>query len=175
MLYLKIWFSHVVKIDCLYKINLSNSYNIPFINKIVLNIHSLVKNDSLFNVLYSITALILITNQKPIISKVCKSIKLIKSKTNSFVNIKLTLRKVKAFEFLSTIIFLLTPHIKINSTNLTTVNSFSVGLNNISIFPQLTGYFNKFLFENIVFSINFNVLSFYTLRFLISSLHICSK
>jgi len=40
MLYSKIWFDNIIKIDIIYKTNISNSYEIPQISKINLNIYS---------------------------------------------------------------------------------------------------------------------------------------
>lgn len=170
---IKGWFCNIVKIDCLYKMNLISGYNIPYVDKITLNINSLTINNNQFKFLYLITAFVLISNQKPVIYKTCKDIKNTRLKANSFLNIRITLRKNKAFEFLYIIVSLMIPHVKrLNLNNVVKISSFSINLNNISIFPQLTGCYNKSLYQIITFTFTFNLFTLNVLKLLITSLHI---
>jgi len=71
---LYIWYDNIVRLDLIYKINVLNSYTVPNMKKITLNANSHFASYSQLNVLCLITIIILITNQKPIVTKTYKSL-----------------------------------------------------------------------------------------------------
>jgi len=67
MIYLNTWFNSITKLDLIYKINIVNSYAFPSVNNITINICSKFAACNQINTLCSITVILLITNQKPIL------------------------------------------------------------------------------------------------------------
>lgn len=124
------------------KFNISNLMAIPKITKIVLNIgfgkdrenQKLI--DTLKNDLY------LITGQKPNITKSRKSIASFKVRSGENIGIKLTLRDKKMIDFIYKLINLTIPSIRdfrgINNSSFDKQGNYTLGLKEISVFPEIT-------------------------------------
>ena len=93
-------FKNVIIYDLLTKLNFKNIFEITKITKICLNIgfkNANIEKKKLINIILLIK---LITNQKPIITKSKKNDIFLKMKKNSIVGCKITLRKIRIFNFL---------------------------------------------------------------------------
>ena len=154
---IKFWSNNIIRIDSIYKMNLLNSFKAPKIDNISVNIcfRSAIENPK--TILYPITAIKLITNQKPVICKAKKSIATFKLRKGMLIGAKVTLRKNVAYNFLSLFVLLVLPNIKeLNFKKLNNKSSLSIGMRNLLIFPQLANYYEKFP-KNLGAIININI------------------
>jgi large subunit ribosomal protein L5 len=157
MNYIKTWSNNILKIDSIYKMNVSNSFEIPEIKNITLNICSRSIIEDPKTVLYSITALKLITNQKPITCKAKKSVAVFKLRKGVLVGAKVTLRKKEVYNFLTLFILLILPNMKeFKPCKVNNSASLSIGIKDLLVFPQLSNYYDKFP-KNISGIININL------------------
>lgn len=173
---IKLWHQNIVKIDSIYKMNISNSLQSYKITDITLNICSnSIINDSK-SILYYMTALRLITNQDPIVCKARKSLALFKVRKGILVGTKVTLRRESLYNFLSLFIFLVLPNLKDLVFVKPNKKSFSIGIKNLLIFPQLSKYYDRFP-RNMSSIINFNTngCNEDSFRFLFSSVQLPIK
>jgi large subunit ribosomal protein L5 len=136
-----LWQEHILKKDYVYKLQVTNILSIPKLNKVILNI---CMNDAINDskqILLSITALELITNQKPIIYRSKKSIAAFKLKKNTIIGSNLILRKRNMHDFLNLFIYFVLPKlVTFKSSHPKTVgviNSLSIGIFDLINFPQL--------------------------------------
>ena len=142
---LQLWYETVFKKDFLYKAHTTSTYKIPTLERIVLNLN----NNEVKHMLSSITALELITNQKPVFYTAKKSIAFFKLRQGALIGCKVSLRKKYMFDFLDLLIFLVLPKIS-NFNGFTlqnvTINTtpVSIGLNDLTIFTQLNKYSERF-------------------------------
>ena len=142
---IKNWFNVIFKIDIIYKLNLSNSFEIPELDKI--NVNSCIRSaiDNPINIVYSIILLKLITNQKPIVCKAKKSIAAFKLRKGTIVSCNVSLRKKSKFDFLSIFIFLALAKVKkYNFCNINSEGNVSIGIKDLFIFPQIMNSYEKF-------------------------------
>jgi len=107
------------------------------------------------NILYPLTILELITNQKPIVTKAKKSVANFKLREGKIIGCKVTLRKQKMFSFLDKLLFIVLPQISdLKITKYKTkkpTNQFSIGLKDCSAFPEIE---NQYDLLNKPFGIN---------------------
>ncbi len=140
------WNKNIVNIDCIYKLKLLNSYNTPEINNVNVNIYLQTALNNSKMIIYPISVLTILTNQKPFISKSKGNVFL----KNFFTNIKINLRKKQAYNFLSLLIFFIFPSIRklqnLNIKKSTNCSKFSLSVNikNIFSLPNLADYYSKF-------------------------------
>lgn len=143
-----LWHERISKKDYTYKLCTTNTFNIPHLNNIAINIGI---NDSINEskkILSCITALELVTNQKPIIYRSKKSISIFKLRKNTVIGCKLILRKQNLYNFLDIFIFFALP--KLNNfkgfTNITTNlhNNINIGIFDFAVFPQLNDHITQF-------------------------------
>lgn len=173
MVYLNIWYNNIIRFDLIYKINIINSYSIPCISRIVLSMSNELTKDNHFDVLYSITILLLITGHKPIVNKSHKSLNLSKSQKSFYIFMRKTLRKKLAFDSFSFVILFISRNLKASRLSLLNKAScFCILLNSLAIFPQLKKQFDNSLSISLMFSVCFNLLDFNILHLMISSFHI---
>lgn len=142
------WYEHISKKDYIYKLQNKNVFEIQKLDRIVVNvsINSAI-NDSK-QILLCLTALELITNQKPVIYRARKSIAAFKVRKNTVIGTKLILRKQNMYDFLDTFIFLALPKLNgfkgFKSLKIGSSNYVNFGLPNLVIFPQLNDYSDHF-------------------------------
>jgi len=142
---LKYWFDNVLKQDLLYKMNIGNSFNIPQVDKISLNINFKSAIEKPKTIVYAATILKIITNQKPVICRAKKSIAVFKIRKGMVIGCKVSLRKKIAFDFLSTFILLSLGKIKnLKVCKVNNTGGLSIGIENLFIFPQLLSDYEKF-------------------------------
>jgi len=141
---LNLWYEQIFKKDCIYKKQISSIYEIPNLKKIVLNLN----NNETKYILSSITAVELVTNQKPVFYTAKKSIAAFKLRQGSLIGCKVSLRKKHMFDFLELLIFLVLPKIPnfvgFYNSNLKNNYILSVGLNDLTFFLQISKYSERF-------------------------------
>lgn len=152
---LKLWYQNIIKIDSVYKINLLNSLQLPRIESIGINICSQSIIDDPKSILYYIMALKLITNQSPTICKAKKSVALFKIRKGVLIGSKITLRNDSLYNFLNLFLFLILPNLKDIKSYKLNKGSFSIGVKDLLVFPQLAKYYDKFP-KNVTAIINLN-------------------
>ncbi|YP_001874798.1 ribosomal protein L5 (mitochondrion) [Hemiselmis andersenii] len=132
------WYEHVSKKDYIYKLQYTNVFNIQKLDRIVINIgiNSAIHDPK--QILLCLTALELITTQKPVIYRSKKSIAAFKVRKNVIIGAKLLLRKQNMYDFLDTFIFLTLPKLNgFRGFKLSRSNCVNFGVFDILIFPQL--------------------------------------
>jgi large subunit ribosomal protein L5 len=121
--------------------NYKNAYEIPKIEKIVINrgFDESCLNSKVLEVL--LDELSLISGQKPVISRAKKAIASFKVKENMPVGMFLTLRGNKMYGFLDRLINLSLPRIRdfqgINKKAFDGLGNYNLGLNEQSMFPEI--------------------------------------
>jgi large subunit ribosomal protein L5 len=137
-----LWQKLFLKKDYIYKLQNTCAISIPKLNKIVVNT---CMNDAINDskqILVSITALELITNQKPNIYRSKKSIAEFKLKKYTIIGCNLILRGNKIYDFIGSFIFFVLPKL-INfknfftSTNSKAYNNINMGIIDLIPFPPL--------------------------------------
>jgi large subunit ribosomal protein L5 len=159
-----LWQEFILKKDYTFKLRIANSFIIPKLSKVVVNIcMNEAINDSK-QILLCITALELISSQKPFIYSSKKSISAFKLKKNMIIGCNIILRKKNMYDFLSLLVYFVLP--KLNTfkgfcytlPNMIT-NSKSIGIFDLIYFPQLNDNaigFQKRLGATLSFITNFN-------------------
>lgn len=169
MLYFNVWHNLIIKIDFIYKINISNSYDVPYLNRIILKSRLRSSFNNSCNILRLITVFILLTGQKPVI----KSAYFSDDKKYITYIIKKIIYKKLAFSLLTSIVLLAIPGLENQrSHKFNKKSSFLFVSNNLSVFPELKNYFNNFTQIKFMFDIHFSLLRFNVLNLLISSFQI---
>ena len=121
--------------------NYKNNYQIPKIEKIIINrgFDESCQNSKVLEVL--INELTAISGQKPVISRAKKAIASFKVKENMPVGMFVTLRGNKMYGFLDRLINLSLPRIRdfqgINKKGFDSLGNYSLGLNEQSMFPEI--------------------------------------
>jgi len=176
MSYLNAWFNNVVRIDLIYKVNVTNSYNVPYIDKININTRLYFDDDGCNDVLSLTTGIMLLVNQKPIVNKNLSFKIFSKFQKDFSINARITLRRHSAFEFLDNLVLLTAlKKNKIKISKLNCVNSISVRLVDLTFFSNFSIHLNHLFKSKFLFNLYFNMSNFYIVSLLISSLQIPYK
>lgn len=141
-----LWNKAVLNKESLYKLQKTNICNSPALGKIIFNVsQNNAVNDSK-QILSCLTAIELITTQKPVIYRSKKSIAAFKLRKNAIIGCKLTLRKTNMYEFLDSLVFLVLPKLPNFKGFLQTKgkNNINLGLTNLVDFPQLNHNSDRF-------------------------------
>lgn len=136
--------------DFLYKKNFKNIFEIPKIQKIVLNItYKNIINDKK-SIIPGLLSLELICNQKLKWTSAHKSIASFKLRKNQIIGCKVDLRNENMYSFVEKLVTIVLPRIReFKGISLHIVNKkahVSLGLSEILIFPELENYFEYFEF-----------------------------
>ncbi|XRA05392.1 MAG: 50S ribosomal protein L5 [Candidatus Carsonella ruddii] len=134
-------------LDIIKKYEIKNNIKKINLNKIII-FSGVSKNKNNKNYIKSIfNSMEYLFQQKPIFSKIKKSISNFKSKIGDIASIYLTLRKKKMWEFYHKLICIVLPKIKefkgINCKKIDRFGNIHFGIDDISIFPD---YYNEFKF-----------------------------
>jgi len=138
---LKELYNKEIKINLKDKFGYKNSYMVPEIQKVVLNMGlGLDGNDS--KILKSCQEdLSKITGQLPVVTKFKKSISNFKTRKNSNSGLKVTLRKNKMYEFIDRLVNIALPRIKdfrgLSSDGFDKFGNYSFGIREHIIFPEV--------------------------------------
>ena len=149
--------------DLLLKKTKRNVMQTPNIDKVSIN---LAKKEALFSsnkLLIPLLLLKLITGQKPKITKAKKSVAQFKLRKGKALGSKVTLRNSQMYTFLDKFFYGILPQtLEVKNKKLkTNINSFSIGIEDVSIFPELENQY-EFLRNtqglNIIITLNNNKL-----------------
>ena len=138
---LKELFTKEIKPNLKQQFGYKNSYMVPEIQKIILNMGlGLDGNDS--KILKSSQEdLAAISGQKPIVTKFKKSISNFKTRKDTNAGLKVTLRKNKMYEFIDRLVNIALPRIKdfrgLNSNGFDKFGGFTFGIKEHVIFPEI--------------------------------------
>ena len=138
---LKTMYKEKIKNDLKQKFLYTNDHNIPKITKITLNrgLGEASQNSKILE--KSIQEFMLISGQRPIITKSKKAIAGFKIRENVPVGITVTLRRNKMYNFLNKLINLVLPRIRdfrgINRDNFDGNGNYNLGLKEQLIFPEI--------------------------------------
>ncbi len=123
------------------KFSLKNIFEVPKLEKIVVNIGvgESVSDSKIIN--NAIEDLKLITGQKPIITKAKKSIAGFKLRKGLSIGCKVTLRKKRMYEFLDRLIFIALPRVRdfkgLSKKSFDGSGNYSIGIKEQIIFPEI--------------------------------------
>jgi large subunit ribosomal protein L5 len=142
------YYQQIICQDLVLKQSYSNIMELPSLNKIILNTTSslFVQDKKYF--LPALVALEFITGQK--IKSTCakKSIATFKLRQNQIIGCKITLRNQYMYNFLSKFILIIAPRVRdfsgVTTKNLVHNSSFTLGINNFMIFPELENHYELF-------------------------------
>jgi len=160
---LNLWYKNILKKDNIYKLQSSCLFKQPILNKIIMNVNL---NDTIQDskqILQVISAIELITGQKPKLYYSKKSIAAFKLKKYMIIGCKVTLQRKYMFDLLDLFNFVILPQLN-NFQGLTQIkeknsNNINFGINNLMVFPQITEnsqYFIKNFGCNLTFFIKSN-------------------
>jgi len=167
------YYLNIVKYDLIHKFNYSNIFNIPSIVKLVLSFE--YKKPTTKKILSSLLALNLIgSGAKGYIITTKKSNISLKLRAGNPVGCKITLRKLKMFDFLSKFFLIILPQDKI----LNKITKENIGLSNLSFKFKTLFLFSEFeqnylLFKdlsNLTFVLVTNSKNFLEFLFLLKAL-----
>ena len=123
------------------KFELKNIFEVPKLEKIVVNIGvgEAVSDSKIIN--KAIEDLSLITGQKPVVTKAKKSIAGFKLRKGLNIGCKVTLRKKRMFEFLDRLIFIALPRVRdfkgLSKKSFDGNGNYSIGIKEQIIFPEI--------------------------------------
>ena len=123
------------------KFSLENIFEVPRLDKIVVNIGvgEAVTDSKVIN--KAIEDLSLITGQKPAVTKAKKSIAGFKLRKGLNIGCKVTLRKKRMFEFLDRLIFIALPRVRdfkgLSRKSFDGNGNYSIGIKEQIIFPEI--------------------------------------
>ena len=123
------------------KFSLENIFEVPRLDKIVVNIGvgEAVTDSKVIN--KAIEDLSLITGQKPVVTKAKKSIAGFKLRKGLNIGCKVTLRKKRMFEFLDRLIFIALPRVRdfkgLSKKSFDGNGNYSIGIKEQIIFPEI--------------------------------------
>ena len=123
------------------KFSLKNIFEVPKLDKIVVNIGvgEAVSDSKIIN--KAIEDLSLITGQKPVITKAKKSIAGFKLRKGLNIGCKVTLRKKRMFEFLDRLICIALPRVRdfkgLSKKSFDGNGNYSIGIKEQIIFPEI--------------------------------------
>ena len=138
---LKDLYKKEIQLDLKTKLGLKNTYMIPRLTKVVLNMGlGLDGNDSKI-LKTSEEDLAKITGQKPVITKFKKSISNFKTRQNTNAGLKVTLRKDKMYEFIDRLVNIALPRIKdfrgLSTKGFDKFGNYTFGIKEHIIFPEV--------------------------------------
>nr|YP_009476635.1 ribosomal protein L5 [Chroomonas placoidea]AVM81128.1 ribosomal protein L5 [Chroomonas placoidea] len=138
---LNLWHKHILKKDNIYKLQNSSIFQEPFLHKIIVNMN--VKNaiNDSKQILPAITALELVSYQKPKLYHSKKSIAAFKLRKNMVIGCKTTLQKQNLFALLDLLIVMVLPKMNnfegFKEAKFKATNNINIGIQDLAVFPQI--------------------------------------
>ena len=123
------------------KFGLKNIFEVPKLEKIVVNIGvgDAVSDSKIIN--NAINDLTQITGQKPVVTKAKKSIAGFKLRKGLSIGCKVTLRKKRMYEFLDRLVFIALPRVRdfkgLSKKSFDGSGNYSIGIKEQIIFPEI--------------------------------------
>lgn len=144
----KQYYNTIIREDLLTKYRYLNANKIVSITKIVLHISSknvILDTKQLVGILFLLN---LIAGQKASITKAKKSVATFKIRKGMYIGAKVTLRRGKMYQFLERLVMYILPRQRelesYKITNLDSKGNFSLGLENLMLFPEIELESEKF-------------------------------
>ena len=145
---LKLYYHTIICQDLLLKNNYTNIFEIPTLEKIVINTTSSAFVADRKNLIPALLALELITGQKAKLTCAKNSVASFKIRKNQLLGCKVTLRKKYLYNFLTIFLSIVLPKLRdfsgISKKSLDTSGNLSFGFTNILAFPHLENHFEFF-------------------------------
>ena len=138
---LKELYYKTIRGDLKSKFDLNNIFEVPKIEKIVINmgVGETVTDSKLIN--SAIEELSLITGQKPVLTQAKKSIAGFKLRKGLNIGCKVTLRKNMMYEFLDRLVYIALPRVRdfrgVNTKSFDGNGNYAVGLKEQYVFPEI--------------------------------------
>ena len=121
--------------------SLKNKYQVPKINKVVLNMGLGLDGNDKKIIDHCVDDMALITGQKPIVTKFKKSISNFKTRKGTSAGVKVTLRSNKMYEFIDRLVNIALPRIKdfegLSAKGFDQFGNYSFGIKEHIIFPEI--------------------------------------
>jgi large subunit ribosomal protein L5 len=147
----KLYYNSIICQDLLLKNNYTSIFEIPTLEKIVINTTSSAYANDRKNLIPALLALELITGQKAKFTCAKKSLASFKIRENQILGCKVTLRKKHLYNFLTVFTSIVLPKLRdfsgISKKSLDTSGNLSLGFTNLLVFPHLENHFE--FFQNI--------------------------
>ncbi len=150
-IYLNRYYTHyknTISSDLILKQNLKNIFEIPKLEKIILNTSSKNIASDRKNIIINLLSLELISGKKPKWTRAHKSVSNFKLRENQIIGCKLDLKHNDMFTFLEKLVTVILPRtVYFKGSTISCLNksgNYSLGLQEISFFPELESYFEYF-------------------------------
>ena len=134
-------YNTTIKKELLSKSSFTNSMKLPKLEKIIINQGFGAGKENSKNIKSSIDDIMVITGQKPIITKAKKAISNFKVRENDPIGLKVTLRRNRMYEFLERFISIASPRIRdfrgLPNNNFDGMGNYNFGINEQIIFPEV--------------------------------------
>lgn len=144
----KKFYTHITRKEVLYKCNQKNIVDIPKLKKIVISCTSNLIIQEKQYMIPAVVALEMITGQKAVHLCAKKSIAAFKIRQHTLIGCKVTLRGETMHAFLEKLHTVILPRLrdtqKYTIQHLDTHGNFSIGCNNIFVFPEIENHFDEF-------------------------------
>lgn len=141
-------YKYLIRRDLIMRFNYTESSQIPEISKIVINIGLKEGAINKKAIVSTLLALELLTGLTPKVTKSKKAIANFNLKINQPIGCKVTLNKKTLFNFLfkftTSVIYLNKSFIGFNSQNFNNTNNLGIGIKDLSIFPEISQYYENF-------------------------------
>ena len=138
---LKKHFEEVVRAEMTKQFGYKNSYEVPTIEKIVLNMGVGEAVNDTKKVTAAAGDLALIAGQKPVITRARLAISTFKVRENMPIGAKVTLRKTRMYEFLDRLITIALPRVRdfrgLNPKSFDGRGNFALGIKEHIVFPEI--------------------------------------
>lgn len=139
--YLLDQYNNQYRYDLITKLNCSNTFEIPKLQKIIVSMGIKDSNVQKNTLLIPFFILLLITGQKPIPTKAKKSVALFKLRKGMYSGLKVTLRNELMYTFLMKLVMIILPKnkdfIKFKLSKTSKFSMFSIGIKNVLLFPEV--------------------------------------
>ena len=134
-------YDDVVRPNLMKKFGYTNSMAIPKITKIVVNMGVGEASQDKKKIEGAVDNMASITGQKPVITKSSKAIANFKLRENQMVGCRVTLRKVRMYEFLDRLINIAMPRIRdfrgVSGKSFDGAGNYNMGLKEQIVFPEI--------------------------------------
>jgi len=138
---LKKHYEEVVRPKLIEEFGYKNPFEVPTIEKIVLNMGVGEAVNDTKKVTIAAAELALIAGQKPVITKARKAIATFKVRENMPIGAKVTLRKIRMYEFLDRLVTIALPRVRdfrgLNPKSFDGQGNYAMGIKEHIIFPEI--------------------------------------
>lgn len=149
MTILHTYYRQVIMPILIIKHNINNVYDIINMEKITISTSNKAFVRDQKNLIMHLLSLEVITQQKAQITKAKQSIASFKLRKNFGIGCKVSLRNNLMYNFLYKLIYIVLPKIRgiktFSTKQLSNTNIFSLGINNLRLFPEIEKEYNMFI------------------------------